>query len=373
MLDRLQALLEGDADLAARLVRLRAFARRVRTREYHLTNACNLRCEGCWFFAYDFDGATREARSPESWRLFAKEQAAQGTTAALLIGGEPALHPDRVAAFVDAMEFVTISSNGLRPLPREGFERVAVALSLFGGEGHDDRLRAIRPSGRRFAGLFDAVLANYRNDPRAHFIYAITPEAPEAIEPTVRRIRDNGNQVTFNYYSPYGAGARDPVASDAEARLLDEALRVAEAFPETVTVTPLYLRTIVTGRTHWASWSYDVCPSVSRGNPAHAARLANGHPVLPHFEAYAADQETLNFCCASGQCGECRDSQAMYSWLLVSLPHFLDTKERLVEWVDLAESYWSQFVWAPHRDRTRASSPTPHATSSADAGSGTKR
>jgi hypothetical protein len=371
MLDRLQDLVAGDADLAGRLLALRAFARKIRTREYHLTNACNLRCQGCWFFAYDFDGATREARSTESWRLFAKEQAAQGTTAALLIGGEPALHPDRVAAFVEAMEFVTISSNGLRALPRDGFENVAVALSLFGGGAHDDELRAIRPSGRRFTGLFDTVLENYRDDPRAHFIFAVTPDAPEAIEPTVLRIRDNGNRVTFNYYSPYGAGERDPVAADAEQRLLDEALRVAETHPATVTVTPLYLRTIVTGRTHWASWSYDVCPSVSRSNPVHAARLANGHPVLPHFEAYAADQTTLNFCCASGQCGECRDSQAMYSWLLVSLPHFLDSKARLVEWVDLAERYWEQFVWSPYRDRARASREIPSATRSADAGSGT--
>lgn len=350
MLDRLKDLLEGDPDLTRRLLALRAFARRIRTREYHLTNACNLRCQGCWFFAYDFDDATREARSPESWRLFAKDQAAQGTTAALLIGGEPALYPERVAAFVASMEFVTISSNGLRRLPREGFENVAVALSLFGGGAHDDELRAIRPSGRRFTGLFDTVLDNYRDDPRAHFIYAITPMAQGALEPTVRRIRDNGNRVTFNYYSPYGAGPRDPVAADAEARLLDEALRVREAYPDAVGVTPLYLRTIVTGRTHWAEWAYEVCPSVSRSNPVHAERLANGHPVLPHFEAYAADQETLNFCCASGQCGECRDSQAMFSWLLVSLPHFLASKQQLADWVELAESYWAQFVWSPYRD-----------------------
>ncbi|RIL07251.1 MAG: radical SAM protein [Proteobacteria bacterium] len=350
MIDRLQVLLRDEPDLAGRLLALRAFARRVRTREYHLTNACNLRCKGCWFFAYDFDERTREARSPESWRLFAKEQAAQGTTAALLIGGEPALYPDRVAAFVEAMEFVTISSNGLRALPRAGFERVAIALSLFGGGPLDDALRAVRPSGRPFSGLFDTVLANYRDDPRAHFIYAITPDAPEHIEPTVRRIHDNGNRVTFNYYSPYGAGPRDPVAQDAEQRLLDEALRVREAYPETVGVTPLYLRTIVTGRTHWAAWSYDVCPSVSRSHPAHAQRLANGHPVLPHFDAYAADQSTVNFCCASGECGECRDSQAMFSWLLVSLPHFLESTAQLAEWIELAESYWRQFVWSPYRD-----------------------
>ena len=70
----------------------------------------------------------------------------------------------------------------------------------------------------------------------------------------------------------------------------------------------------------------------------------NGNPVLPGFAAYAADAKTLNFCCTSGHCESCRDSQAVYSWLLVSLPHFLDSKERLRTWVDVAEGYWRQFV-----------------------------
>ena len=68
MLDRLEEIVRDDAELAGRLLRMRAFSRRVRTREYHLTNACNLRCKGCWFFEYDYDTSTREAHSLESWR-----------------------------------------------------------------------------------------------------------------------------------------------------------------------------------------------------------------------------------------------------------------------------------------------------------------
>jgi hypothetical protein len=176
-------------------LRLRAFGRRIRVAEYHLTNACNLRCQGCWFFAYDFDAKTREANAPASWRAFASEQAARGTTAALLIGGEPTLFPERIAAFVETMEFVTVSSNGLRALPRAGFENVAVALTLFGGGTADDELRAIRPSGRRFSGLFETALAHYRDDPRAHFIYALAPAGADLVEDTVKRIRDNGNRA----------------------------------------------------------------------------------------------------------------------------------------------------------------------------------
>lgn len=349
MFEKIQSLVADDADLAGRLLRLRAFSRRVRVAEYHLTNACNLRCQGCWFFAYDFDTNTREANSPESWRAFAKEQAARGTTAALLIGGEPTLFPERVTAFVEAMEFVTISSNGLRPLPVEGFENVAVALTLFGGGAADDELRAIRPNGRRFAGLFDTALANYRDDPRAHFIYALAPDGADLVEDTVKRIRDNGNRVTFNYYASYGAGDAGHGASD-ERRLLDEALRLREAYPETVTCHPEFIRTLITGRNGDLSWGYDVCPSVSRSHPAHQARFSNGQPALPGFEVWGADQETIQFCCASAACGECRDSQAIYSWLMISLPRFLDSRERLVTWIEIAESYWRQFVWSPWRD-----------------------
>jgi hypothetical protein len=355
VLERIRTLVSEHPDLAARLVRLREFGRRVRTTEVHLTNACNLRCRGCWFFAYDFDGATREARAPESWRLFAKEQAARGITSALLIGGEPTLYPERVAAFVDALPFVTISSNGLRALPREGFERVAVALTLFGGGALDDELRAVRPSGRPFAGLFETALANYRDDPRAHFIYALAPEAPHLVADTVLRIRDNGNRVTFNYYAAYGAGADPrPDAGEAARRLLDEALRVRDAHPDTVTCHPEFVRALITGRSGDLAWGYDVCPSVSRSHPAHAARFANGQPALPGFEVWGADQETVQFCCASGACAECRDSQAMYSWLVLGIGRYLDSPARLRTWVEVAESYWRQFVWSPWRDEAAA-------------------
>jgi hypothetical protein len=270
-----------------------------------------------------------------------------------LIGGEPTLYPERIAAFVEAMPYVTISSNGLRALPREGFENVAVALTLFGGGASDDALRAIRPSGRRFTGLFATTLDHYRNDPRAHFIYALAPDGPDRVEDTVKRIRDNGNRVTFNYYAAYGEGDVHAIESE-QRRLLDEALRIREAHPETVTCHPEFIRTLITGRSRDLAWGYDVCPSVSRSHPSHAARLANGQPALPGFEVWGADQQTVQFCCASAACGECRDSQAIYSWLMLSLPRFLDSRESLVTWIDIAESYWAQFVWSPWRDAADA-------------------
>ena len=343
----LRSVIRGEGPLGERLNRVRAFSRGVRTSEFHLTTACNLRCKGCWFFEYEFDRQTTDLASAESWRMLAKDQAdTRGVTSALLIGGEPTLYLDRIEPFVEHMQYVTVSSNGLRPLPREGFERVAVALTLFGGIGRDDQLRAIKPSGRTFSGLFDTVLGNYRDDDRATFVYAVDAEHWKLVEPTVARIEANGNLVTFNYYSPYG---RDALLRRQEAGpVLDELLAVRDRHPGTVVNTPYSIETLVTGQSHFAQFGYEVCPSISGDHPAHQERLQNGNPVLPGFNSYAADGTTVNFCCASAQCDQCSDSQAVYSWLLLSMKHFLDSAERLEVWLDTVESYWRQFKWSPY-------------------------
>jgi hypothetical protein len=226
---------------------------------------------------------------------------------------------------------------------------------VFGGEGADDDLRAIRPGGQRFTGLLDRVLKNYRGDQRATFVFAVTPEFSEAIEPTIRRIADNGNLVTLNYYSEYGSD--DPLRRSIDDRLLDELLWVRDQYPDVVINTPYSIRTLVTGNTHWATFGYDVCPSVSTSHPAHAERLKNGNPVLPSFNSYAADAKTLNFCCASATCEGCRDSQAVFSWLLLSMKQFLDSRESLEIWLDTAESYWRQFTWSPYHRSQAAADP----------------
>lgn len=333
-------------ELRARVERLREFGRKVRSSEYHLTNACNLRCTGCWFFEYGHDTATSEERDPASWDLFAKREAGRGVTAALLIGGEPTLFPDRVAAFAEAMPFVTVSSNGLRGLSSVDFPEVAVALTLFGGEGPDDVLRAIRPGGGRFSGLFSKVLKNYKQDRRATFVYALDPESPDSVLPTVARIHENGNLVTFNYYSRYGTD--DPLRKGKELRLLEEVMRARDEFPSAVLNHPRYLQALLSGRTSWGEFGYESCPSISSELPVHADRVANGNPVLPGFRAVAADQKTIEFCCTSGSCEGCRDSQAVHSWLMVNLRRFLREEGGLEQWVGISESYWSQFVWSPY-------------------------
>lgn len=105
------------------------------------------------------------------------------------------------------------------------------------------------------------------------------------------------------------------------------------------------METMITGRSHWADFGYEVCATISVDHPAHRERLANGHPVLPGFDAWVVDLETINFCCTSGHCDGCRDSQAVFSWLLVNMPRFRRNKQLLTTWIEIAESFWDQFIW----------------------------
>jgi len=342
---KLQSILADRPDLAPRLHAVRDMGLRVSAVEVHLTTACNIRCKGCWYFEGGFDDAVKDVSDPGVIRAFVDSLVARGVTQATLIGGEPTLVPERLAAFVGRLPYLTVSTNGIRPLPRAGMENVAVAISLFGGGPLDDALRGYRVNGSAFSGLFQTALKNYRDDPRVIFVYALSEDGLEHVEPTVRAIRDNGNQVTFNFYSAHGSD--HPLRIDNEKRTLEEALRVKDLYPDTVVSHPYFIEALITGRTHWAGqFGYDVCPSISVDHPDHAERIQNGNPVVDGFAVYGADYQTLQFCCTSGHCSDCRDSQGVYSWLLLSMNRFLDGASRFETWLDLAESYWRQWYWA---------------------------
>jgi organic radical activating enzyme len=341
-----------DKELALRLHAVRNFGATVRVSEYHLTNACNIRCKGCWFFEFGHDTKVRELTDLAALDRFLGAEKARRITAALLIGGEPTLVPERIRAFARRMKYITVSSNGLKRLPADSdFANVAVMLSLFGGGKLDDELRAIKPGGRRFAGLFDRALDNYQNDPRANFVYAVTTRGIEHIESTIRRIRDNGNRTTINFYSEYDTNS--PINSDGQDALLEECIRVKRLYPDAVTSHETHIRAVITGSTEWGSFGYHSCPSISISHPAHSERIANGNPTLPLFNTYNADFKSVEFCCTSGHCDGCRDSQAVYSWLLVNMDHAFGSTETLWDWVLTAESYWSQFIWSPYHPSRR--------------------
>lgn len=344
MSNKTDRLFGGDSELEARFKRVISFSSDKRTMLVHMTNQCNLRCKDCWFFIEQFDQKNQEIREIERWDAFARQEAERGTTVGLLIGGEPTLHPNRIAAIRNHIPYVTVSSNGEIPLSRTDFPDTTVALTLFGGYKTDDEYRAIRSNGQRFSGLFNKVLDNYRHDPRAGFVYAVNYNAIDEIEETVKRIQDNGLRVLFNFYRDFTH--HEVETEDQEMALLERTLLMKQKYPETVSSTPHFLETMFVGRTHWAKFGYNTCPSISSDYAGAEKRLKNGHPTLPGFNAYTANHEPT-LCCTGGDCETCRDSQAISSWILSNMRKYMKSPELMRTWVEAAESYWSQFIWAP--------------------------
>ncbi len=343
---KLTGLLRENPILAKRVKALTSFASQINASEYHVTNACNIRCEGCWFFEKGHDQMTKEETDLLKLEAFLDNEVMERKiNNALLIGGEPTLFPKRVEKFLERFKYITLSSNGLKKVSVAGMENVAIAITLFGAGPIDDQLRAIKPNGKRFSGLLTTALGHYYQDSRAGFVMALSEGSEQYLDETVKRIADNGNRVVFNFYSQFGTD--DPTHLPKKERILEAALAVKQRYPDAVISHPYYIKTMIEGRTSWGEFGYDTCPSISVDYAGHTNRLANGNRYLPKFNAWAADLSTVKFCCTSGDCSSCRDSQAMSSWLLVSMEHFLDSAESLKTWVELCESYWSQFIWSP--------------------------
>jgi hypothetical protein len=351
---RVAELLTTDPTLEARYKALRAFNTSIHPSVYHVTNACNIRCQGCWFFSHEMDQGYKDERSLEHLREFLKKERERKINFGTLLGGEPGLFPERIREYAKALPYLCVFTNGISPIPREGLENVALAVSVWGGGDLDDKLRGIKPSGQTFTGLFGMALKNYKNDPRAFFSYCLNAAGIAFLEDDVRRMRDNGNRVTFGYYEEQGGIGR-VLPSASKERLLEEALRVKTLYPDTVINQPGYIEAIISGTSRGAKFGYDVCPTISYDHPLHKTRVRNGNATAPGFRAYASDLETVHTCCTGGECDVCHDGQAIQTWLLVSEARFGDSLASMREWIEIGESYWNQFIWSPFFSLPRTS------------------
>ena len=68
---------------------------------------------------------------PPRWEAFVEKEQARGVNLAILIGGEPTLHLDRVEAFYRRLP-TYCATNGLIKVPRERFPDLMVGISLWG-------------------------------------------------------------------------------------------------------------------------------------------------------------------------------------------------------------------------------------------------
>jgi hypothetical protein len=299
----------------------------IRSSIYDVTNRCNLRCKGCFFFSSGEHHVTEEM-DLKKWEAFIDKEKARGVNLAILIGGEPTLCMDRVEAFYNRLP-TYLATNGLIKISRDRFPDMMVGISLWGG-GDDEKIL-------RGQDTFAVSSKNYEGDPYTYYLYTVTPKQVGKIEPVIRRIADCGLKVHLQLLSNDegvdGFSWRPEELRDLRFEM-DEML---DAFPQTVISSKYYHEVITTGMMLGRHFGWNECPSVTESMDHRRPPVRR----LIHFYRWAADLQTSHRCCTSAtrDCATCKDGAAHMSWIMVNKrAHIVSTKD-LQNWIEVYEMF----------------------------------
>jgi MoaA/NifB/PqqE/SkfB family radical SAM enzyme len=300
----------------------------VRSVSLDITSTCNLRCTGCYYFE---EGMDRYQADADEQALDACIDSAnhRGTNFVTVVGGEPTLVLHRLKKIYQNFK-MTVATNGLIPIPLEGFENMPIGIAVWGNHRTDS---ALRGNGRK--DFFSIALKNYKDDARAFWYYTVAPGHAGEIEDVVDQCVENGNKVLFNYYSDIGnrGGALDYRKGFEKVR--KEIDRMIEKYPDKILTTAYFNKVITTGKLYNQRWGYEVCTNLSVDNPVNRHRLQNGNPYNPHFRAYNADFQSTRRCCTgvSRSCDSCFDAWEHFSWIMINMKKHLGSRQEFTNWL----------------------------------------
>jgi hypothetical protein len=294
----------------------------IRSIALDLTDTCNLRCAGCYFFAEGMDAST----PPASLDAFVARETARGTNFVTVVGGEPSLALERLKVLYDAFR-LSVATNGLRRIPREGFERLPIGVSVWGDRKTDAALRG--------ADVFARALDNYEGDERAFWYYTVAAGHADEVDAVVERCVDNGNRVLFNFYGDLErlGGELDHERGFGPARAAVE--RAIARYPERILMTSRLAEVVTTGQLFGERWGHAACASITPDHAANRERILNGRPYDRHFRAYNADLESTRRCCTAIErdCSSCFDTWQHFSWVMMNPRAHLASKRDYTAWL----------------------------------------
>lgn len=308
----------------------------IRSSIYDVTNRCNLRCKGCFFFSSGEHDAAPEEMDIRAWETFVDREMDRGVNLAILIGGEPTLCLDRVAAFYKRLP-TFCATNGLIKVPRDRFPDMMVGISLWGDEADEMLLRG--------KDTFTVSSRNYEGDPHAYYLYTITPRQIGKTEKIIRKIRDVGLKIHMQLLSNDEGVDGFYWKSEDLAAIREEMDEMLDRYPDTVISSRYYHEIITSGRMMGRSFGWNECPSVTE-----PLDTRTHHPKrLIHFIRWASDLSTMHRCCTSEtrDCSTCKDGAAHMSWVMVNKRAHIKTARDLQNWIEVYEMFAKLYQFIP--------------------------
>jgi MoaA/NifB/PqqE/SkfB family radical SAM enzyme len=307
----------------------------IRSSIYDVTNKCNLRCNGCFFFSSG-EHHLEEETDIRTWETFVDKEKERGVNLAILIGGEPTLFLDRVEAFYKRIPSYC-ATNGLIKVPRDRFPDMMVGISLWGSSKDEIELRG--------KDVFSISSKNYAGDPYTYYLYTLTPRQLGRSAEVVRRIEDCGLKVHLQLLSNDEGAEGFSWTPELLTRARTEMDDLLDKYPKTVISSHYYHEVITTGMLLGRKWGFQECPSVTEPLDRRDPQPRR----LIRFIRWGADLETMHRCCTSAtrDCTTCKDGAAHMSWIMVNKRGHIRTTRDLQNWIEVYEMFAKLYKFIP--------------------------
>ena len=308
----------------------------IRSSIYDVTNRCNLRCKGCFFFSSDEHKVAPEEMDIKRWEAFVDKETERGVNLAILIGGEPTLCMDRIEAFYKRLP-TFCATNGLIKVPRDRFPDLMVGISLWGDEEDERVLRG--------KDAFSVSSKNYYGDPHAYYLYTITPKQIGKTERIVHKIADIGLKVHMQLLSNDEGVEGFNWKPEELTAIREEMDAMLDAYPNTVISSKYYHEIITTGKMLGRQFGWRECPSVTQPLDTRTPQPKR----LTNFIRWASDLKTMHRCCTSEtrDCSTCKDGAAHMSWVMVNKRDHMRSTKDLQNWIEVYEMFAKLYQFIP--------------------------
>ncbi len=300
----------------------------LRESTYDMCSRCNIRCEGCYYFTGEKQFAA-DNRSPEDWRSLFMAEKARGITFVVLAGAEPSLVPELCRVCYDIIPLGAIATNGLKRLPRDIDYRVHISVW-----GNDRTSLAVRGA----PDMLVRQMENYRNDPRAIFVYTFTPANIDEAREVTELLASNDLQVTFNMFSA-PVGYRESLRHTPETlnKTRQVMTRLLAEYPDTVVYSPynILVHTRKKGLHTLFSCSYP------RMNPSTAIGLGRS------FRQYRTNllwDRAAACCVPDTDCDDCRHYAAGSAVVTARMFRHAGDRRSFAAWLDYVDTYLAVWV-----------------------------
>lgn len=300
----------------------------VRESTYDMSNRCNLRCDGCYYYEGEKQFTAENGRS-EAWIDLMQSEAARGITYVVLAGAEPSLVPELLEVCHRKMPLGCIATNGFKKIPESiGYK---IHISVWGNDETSRRVRKAK-------NLLQKQIENYQDDARAVFVYTFTRENIAEVHEVAGILAAANCKLTFNVFSSpvdYNGSLRH--TGESLGRTRQAMIDLLKQYPQNV----LFSVYNAVAHTHQFGLHDLFTCSYPRRN------LSSDIGLGRSFRQYRTDlswDRSAACCVPDTDCADCRHYAAGSAVVTARLYRHVNSLPVFKSWLDYVDTYLAVWV-----------------------------